>query len=374
MKVLHIVEAFAGGILTYLKTLVNGLDDDYQCYILYARRSETPVDLNELFPRAVLIESRMLTREISPFKDVSAIAEARRTIKEINPDIIYAHSSKAGAVARIANIGLKNVCIYNPHGWSFNMKGAPKKQRLYSELERILAPLCDRIICISNAEKTAALRNKVCGEEKITVIHNGIDIEQHSRRVDTQISRRRLQIPDEAFVVGMVGRISRQKAPDVFVRMAEAVQKKIPDACFLMVGDGDMREEVEALIKKTGMEDSFRMTGWVDNPQDYVALFDVAVLLSRWEGFGLVLPEYMLERKPIVAAQVDAIPELIQDGVNGLLVATEDSAAAGNAVYELYRNEELRESLARQGFLTVHEKYDVKRVIEAHMCLFQQLL
>lgn len=373
MKVLHIVEAFAGGILTYLKTLVNEMDEDYQCYILYARRSETPDDLDSIFGKAILIESKNLTREIDLLRDVSAIAEARRIIKEIRPDIVYAHSSKAGAVARIANVGLKSSCIYNPHGWAFNMKGSLKKQKVYAALERMLAPFCDKIICISNTEKRSALKNGVGRENQITVIQNGIDMEQKPHRTDLQVNREGLNIPQESFVVGMVGRLSRQKAPDVFVYMAKQVLENIPDAYFLMVGDGDMREEMEALIQSLGLADRFRLTGWADNPREYVDLFDVAVLLSRWEGFGLVIPEYMLAKKPIVAAAVDAIPELIQDRVNGLLVTAENPAGACSAVCELYQDQVLRENLIRQGTLDVREKYDAKRVVEAHIRLFQQL-
>lgn len=373
MKVLHIVEAFAGGVLTYLKTLVNGLDETYQCYILYARRSETPDNLDSIFGKAILIESKNLTREIDLLRDVSAVAETRNIIKEINPDIVYAHSSKAGTIARLANVGLKSSCIYNPHGWAFNMTGSRQKQRVYAALERIMAPLCDKIICISHTEKRSALKNGVGRENQITVIQNGIDMELHPCRTDLQVNREKLDIPQEAFVVGMVGRLARQKAPDVFVYMAKQVLENIPDAYFLMVGDGDMREEMEALIQFLGLADRFRLTGWVDNPREYVVLFDVAVLLSRWEGFGLVLPEYMLAKKPIVAAAVDAIPELIQDRVNGLLVATEDPEGACGAVCELYQDQVLRENLIRQGALDVYEKYDAKRVVEAHMRLFQQL-
>lgn len=373
MKVLHIVEAFAGGVLTYLKTLVNGLDETYQCYILYARRSETPDDLDSIFGKAILIESKYLTREINLLRDVAALAETRNIIKEINPDIVYAHSSKAGTIARLANVGLKSSCIYNPHGWAFNMTGSRQKQRVYAALERSMAPLCDRIICISHTEKRSALKNGVGRENQITVIQNGINIDLHPCRTNLQVNREKLNIPQEAFVVGMVGRLARQKAPDVFVYMAKQVLENIPDAYFLMVGDGDMREEMEALIQSLGLADRFRLTGWVDNPREYVDLFDVAVLLSRWEGFGLVIPEYMLAKKPIVAAAVDAIPELIQDRVNGLLVTAEDPAGACGAVCELYQDQVLRENLIRQGALDVYEKYDAKRVVEAHMRLFQQL-
>ena len=172
----------------------------------------------------------------------------------------------------------------------------------------------------------------------------------------------------------MVGRIAEQKAPDVFVEMAQNVAKRIPEAFFLIVGDGELRDQIEVQIELAGLREQFYITGWVENPQDYMRLFDVAVLLSRWEGFGLVLPEYMLARKPIVATKVDAIPELIKDRVNGLLVEPDDPRAAYDAVCELHRTPELRKKLVLQGVQEVYEKYDIRRVAQAHMDIFREIV
>ena len=129
-------------------------------------------------------------------------------------------------------------------------------------------------------------------------------------------------------LTSLVGRISPQKAPDVFVRMASEVVKKIPKAWFVIVGDGEQREEILALAEQLGIADRLTITGWTENPIDYMKLFDQAVLLSRWEGFGLVLAEYMTLEKPIVATAVDAIPDLITDYENGLLVESDSPEKA----------------------------------------------
>lgn len=368
IRILHIAQS-AGGVKRYIQMLVKYLDHTvFENYLLVSNDT----DISTYTSVSDHVEQIDMRREIG-LHDVSSIVAVRKVIRRTQPDIIYAHSSKAGALARLANLGLNRPCIYNPHGWAFNMKESPKKQKLYAVLERVLTPLSDEIICISNTEKKSALQNRICSESKITVIQSGIDLERFSEKPEKPLSRNTLHIPENAFIVGMVGRLAKQKAPDVFVEMAKEVLKNIPEAYFLMVGDGELRQQTEAQIAAAGMKDRFYITGWTDTPQDYVNLFDVAVLLSRWEGFGLVLPEYMLAGKPIVAAKVDAIPELIQDRVNGLLVEPEAPRAACDAVYELYRDAELREKFVRQGALDVYEKYDVKRVAEAHKCLFQRL-
>lgn len=125
------------------------------------------------------------------------------------------------------------------------------------------------------------------------------------------VKRKDLNIPEDAFVVGMVGRMSPQKAPDVFIKMAKLVKDAVPNAHFIIVGNGNQEVEIRKYAEDNGFSDSLHITGWVENPMSYVELLDVACLLSRWEGFGLALPEYMMVGKPIVASRVDAIPNIV---------------------------------------------------------------
>lgn len=369
IRILHIAQS-AGGVKRYIQMLLKYMDHAaFENYLLVSNDTET----DDYAMLSDYVEQIDMRREIG-LHDIHSVIETHKVIKRLRPDIIYAHSSKAGALARLANLGLNRVCIYNPHGWSFNMKGSSKKQKMYAVLERILAPFSDKIICISDTEKMTALQNKICEKDKLWVIHNGIEIKDSISNKDTNISREGLNIPENAFVVGMVGRIAEQKSPDVFVEMARNVAKKIPEALFLIVGDGELRDQIESQIESTGLRERFHITGWVDNPQDYMRLFDVAVLLSRWEGFGLVLPEYMLARKPIVATRADAIPELIQDRVNGLLVPVENPTAASDAVEELYQDAQMRDRIVQQGLQDVYQKYDVRRVAEEHMALFRSII
>lgn len=104
----------------------------------------------------------------------------------------------------------------------------------------------------------------------------------------------------------------------------------------------------------------------------YVELFDVACLLSRWEGFGLALPEYMMAGKPIVASRVDAIPNIIKDGENGLLVEVDDAAGASKAVLRIYKEKDLKEKIIAQGLEDVHNRFNARRVSEEHSKLFDK--
>ena len=367
IRILHVAQA-AGGVDRYIRMLLKYLDKEKFENILVCSQDFHEEDYRDLVDSFEQVE---MTRAIGS-SDLKAIKEVRALIKKYNPDIVYAHSSKAGAITRVADIGLKNHCIYNPHGWAFNMRCSAKKKAMYTAIEKIAAPFCDKIICISDAEKQSALDKKICREDKLQVIFNGVDIESYENGVRGTIKRIDLNIPEDAFVVGMVGRMSPQKAPDVFVKMAKHVKDEVPNAHFIIVGNGNQEDEIRKYAEDNGFSNSLHITGWGDNPMSYVELFDVACLLSRWEGFGLALPEYMMAGKPIVASRVDAIPNIIRNGENGLLVEVDDDIGASKAVLRILREDGLRKKIVAQGLEDVHNRFNARRVSEEHSKLFNK--
>ena len=189
-----------------------------------------------------------------------------------------------------------------------------------------------------------------------------------------KIQRKSIGIPEDAYIIGNVGRLSKQKAPDVFVEAAALIKQKIPNAYFIMVGDGNERSKVEKLIQKYELSKSFMITGWVNNAISYMNLFDVGTLLSRWEGFGLVLAEYMLCGIPIVASKVDAIPYVVRDGEDGVLVPVDDPEAVAQKIFSLFKDSSLCKTLINNGKITVQRRFDGKRLAKEHEFLFESLM
>lgn len=369
IRILHVAQA-AGGVDRYIRMLLKYLDKEKFENILVCSQDFNEEDYKGLVDYFEQVE---MTRAIGS-NDLKAIKSVRTLIKKYNPDIVYAHSSKAGAIARVADIGFKNHCVYNPHGWAFNMRCSAKKRAVYTAIEKIAAPFCDKIICISDAEKQSAIDKKICKENKLQVIFNGVDIEGYENGQHGVIKKRDLNIPEEAFVVGMVGRMSPQKAPDIFIKMAKQVKDKVPNAHFIIVGNGEQDTEIREYAEDNDFSESLHITEWVDNPMSYVEIFDVACLLSRWEGFGLALPEYMMAGKPIVASRVDAIPNVIRNGENGLLVEADDANGASEAVLQIYQEDDLRDRLVTQGLEDVHNRFNARRVSAEHEKLFERIM
>ncbi len=369
IKILHVAQA-AGGVDRYIQMLLKYLNKDLFDNILICSQDFHEEDYTNLVSD---FEQIVMNREIGS-EDIKAIRKVRKLIKKYQPDIVYSHSSKAGAITRIANIGIKNHCIYNPHGWAFNMRCSNGKKILYAFIERTLALFCEKIICISDAEKKSALNKKICRKNKLQVIFNGIDVAAYENAVHGEVKRKDLDIPKDAFVVGMVGRISAQKAPDIFIKVAKLIKNEIPSAHFIIVGSGNQEGDIKEYASDNNFLDSLHITGWVENPMSYIELFDVACLLSRWEGFGLVLPEYMLAEKPIVASRVDAIPNIIRDGENGLLVRVDDVNDVYNAIMKYYKDPSMKELIVTCGLKDVKEKFNAVRVSEEHESLFKNMM
>lgn len=367
IRVLHVAEA-AGGVERYLEALFKYTDHDQVENILICSQNYDYEKMKQLTDRVIVIKMAHQIDSKADFKSIKAI---RHYIRQIKPDIVYAHSSKAGALARIADLGINNKVIYNPHGWAFNMQQSAKKE-MYKWVERILAYFCDKIVCISDAERESALREKICNPDKLQVIYNGIDLEEINSTVP--IKRIELGIPNDAFVVGMVGRLSKQKAPDTFVKAAKLIKEAIPNAYFLMVGDGELRNQIEDMIQQYGLDSSFLITGWVDNPITYMKIMDVGMLLSRWEGFGLVLPEYMACDVPIVATNVDAIPNIIKNEKNGLLIKKDNYKLSAEAVIKIFKNKKLRQKLIYEEKSIVQKRFSIDRVSQQTYKLYINLI
>ena len=364
IKIMHIVQS-PGGVARYLSMYLKYSDKNRFEHILICSLDYKMEKMESLVEH---IEYLSMGRQISIINDAKGIWAIRKFIKKYMPDVIYAHSSKAGALGRLADVGFKNIVLYNPHGWAFNMNDISAiKKKVYALIEKVLSYKTDMIIAISAWEKESAAKYKICCSDKIHIIPSGVDVclyDEKQGRYD--LNRSKLNISVDSYVIGMVGRISYGKGPDLFVKAAALIKNKIPNAFFVIVGEGEERSSIENLLSEMGLKEDFLITGWVSNPMEYIQLFDQAMLLTRWEGFGLVLTEYMLAEKPIITTRVGAVPDLMQHGKNGVMIDVGDIEGIAEASYKLYTDNEYRQTLVSNGRLTVRNRYDVRCTVIEH--------
>ncbi|PRR85662.1 glycosyltransferase family 4 protein [Clostridium luticellarii] len=372
IRILHIAQS-NGGVLEYLKMLIKYMDTEkFEFYLLASKEyEEERKNFEEI---GCKLDTIVMVREISPNLDLKSIIAIRRYIKKVNPDIIHLHSSKAGALGRIASMFLSIPVVYNAHGWAFDMDVSNKKKLIYAYVEKMLANFTDVIVNISDHEKSNQLKYNIKPKKYTEVIYNGIDLRRYKIKYNIKKIKSELNIPFNAFVVGMVGRISAQKSPESFIQIANSLKKKLDCCYFILVGGGELRDKVEQLICKYGLRNNLLITGWTDEVPKYISLFDVGILTSKWEGFGLVLAEYMASKKPVVAFNSGGIHDVVKNNYNGLLINYGDIDGFCDAIIKIKTNNKLKDKLVNNGYKSANEKFNAERVAREHEKLYLELI
>lgn len=219
-------------------------------------------------------------------------------------------------------------------------------------INRILFRHClTHVIANSEATKRSILRNnpRLFPEEMIRVIYNGIDFEGF----DNTNSR-----PSSKFTIGTIGRMAQQKRHDLLVEIAGKLRETGFECWVLIGGDGELHGKIRDMIDQRGLQDMVELTGFVENPHNYLQGIDIFVLTSEWEGFGYVLAEAMRAGKPIVAFDTSSVGEVVDNGNTGLLVPFGDIEAFAQAVRTLADDAELRRKMGMAGYERAHRLFN----------------
>lgn len=306
-KILLFVEAFGGGVFTYMVDLANSLSDTYDVYIAHGMRDQTPLDYSSYFKDSIhLIHIHEYTRSISPMIDMKAMIRMKQIAREIEPDIIHLHSSKSGVLGRIAFQSRDYPLFYTPHGYSFLMDSCRKSKKvMYKIIERICGLRKCKTISCSEGEYRESIRLV----RNSTYINNGINmgyITDLLNKVET-ISEHK-----KGLVVFTLGRVCFQKNPELF----NAIAEKFQDIKFLWIGDGELRDKLTS--------PNIEVTGWVSREEALQKSLDADIFLltSLWEGLPISLLESMFMKKLCIVSDVIGNHDVIKNGYNGFVCNT----------------------------------------------------
>jgi len=299
-KILMVVEALGGGVFTYVSQLSNDMCDNFDIYVAYAIRSQTPKNFTEFFDSRVhLIEVHNFGNLKNLFSDIKVIQELRKIEKEIQPDVIHLHSSIAGGFGRLAYKGKKNTVIYTPHGYSYIMCGENTiKGKFYKAMERYLGKKnCMTLTCCKSEDEEAKIWSK-----RTAYIETGVNLQDLSASLDNIEPMK-----NEKFTVFTLGRVCVQKQPQLFNRIAGLV----PEARFLWIGTEELENELNA--------SNLEITGWKPRKEALAIAkgADVFILCSLGEAIAMSLVENMFIKKLCLVSNVIGNKSVIQNGING---------------------------------------------------------
>lgn len=308
MKILHVGEYVNGGIATYLKTLLNGLQryNDIENYLLISEYKSQQGWENITKKVFYYKYKRSIANIFSAIKQIHAV------IKDINPDIIHVHSTWAGLFVRLPYLLKKRKAkiIYQSHGWSFLMDTSKYKKNIYAFVEKILSIPTDKIINISNYEQNQAIKYGL-NKNKMVMIYNGVEDKVNKSNLKLNWDKNKINLL-------FVGRLDRQKGLDLFL---DVYNKMELDNIHLYVIGTSVLDN--SLPKNT---ETVTYLGWVDNKDidAYYQACDAVIMPSRWEGFGLVAIEAMRNSKPVIVSDAGALSELVQDKISGYVFNLKD--------------------------------------------------
>lgn len=350
-----VCEAFGGGVFTYVSQLCNDMVDEFEVYLAYSIRPQTPKNYREFLDKKVhLIEVKHFGVKglTNIANDIETINELQTIEKKIKPDIIHLHSSVAGGIGRLAFNGKKSTVVYTPHGYAHILMGNNMKCKMYGLMESILGHISNAITltCCESEDEIAKRLTK-----RTAYIETGINLEDLSETLNGIAP-----VKNKKFTVFTLGRICVQKQPQLFNRIAELV----PEARFVWIGSGELENQLTA--------PNIEVTGWKPRKEALAMAkgADAFVLCSLGEAIAMSLIENMYIKKLVFVSNVMGNKSVIHDGINGYICETPEDYA--NKIHAAMRN--FPSELPEMAYQDVLKIYNTKAMKEKYIKFYKKII
>jgi glycosyltransferase involved in cell wall biosynthesis len=317
-----------------------------------------------------------LTREVNPWKDLRTLWSLIRLFRQERPAIVHTHTSKAGALGRLAAwmTGVP-VVIHTPHGHVFYGHFGPVGSWVFLRLERILARLTTRMIGLTESERDDHLQRHVGRADRFAVVPSGIDLERFRQAGRVKGNRPAFfACPSDAIVVGSVGWLTPIKGHRFLVEAIAELKPAFPNLYGVILGSGDLREELSALAERLRIKDCTQFLGERTDVEACLTGMDYFVLPSLNEGMGRALVEAMAAGLPVVATSVGGVPALIEHERTGLLVPPGDARALAEALRKFLERPKWAKQVGAAASQAIGPRFDSRAMVQAIDRLYEETL
>lgn len=372
INILYLIDTYrnGGGTESHLADVTTYLNRDKFNYIMCS------FDLQEC-PFVARIRSGGTPIEYIPLTKIylpSAFSRARKLIKLIKDhqiDIVQTFHFKSDTfgvlVSKLA--GVRTII-------SSRRDLGDLKKRRHLFLNKAINPLIDHFIVVCNSVRNVMRNVEGVPEDKMTTVYNGVQLRRFqpcTSSVPIAI-KRELEIPDNAFVVGSIAYLRPEKAYHIFFQAMEEIQHFIKPWCALIVGDGPLKESLQILCKKMGIDRNVRFVGSVVDVPQYISLMDLLCLVpNKNEGFSNAILEAMAMQKPVIATDVGGNAEAVEDGQTGILIPPNDSKRLVEAILKLYTDIDLRTQMGDKGRRRIENNFSLQHMIMSMEDLYSQI-
>lgn len=355
-KVLFVVtKSGLGGASRSVRELAEGLSETADVAVAAGGAGELFTVLAEKNIRTIPIPD--LGRDISLVKETRSFLFFIDLFKNEAPDVVHLHSPKAGGLGALAAriVGVKKI-IYTAHGWAF-FEDRPWWQKILIRLFSYVTVLLTTTTIAVSKKDAHAFRGWPFIKNKMVHIPNGVSVATPLSRTE---AREKLGLKADTFVIGTIAELHKNKG---LIYLIEAVEK-IPNAIFVIIGEGEERKRLQLSIAAHRLEDRITLAGYIPEAHTLIPAFDIFVLPSVKEGLPYVLLEAGARGKPVVATNVGGIPEIIEDGKTGFLVPPKNPNALAQALTRLQNDSPIRTLLAENIQKKVSKEFSFKLMIE----------
>jgi glycosyltransferase involved in cell wall biosynthesis len=306
---------------------------------------------------------RHLTAPIRPWQDVQALGEIRRALAEVKPELVAAHSSKAGLLGRLVARSLRIPVVFTVHGWAFTPGVPGSRAAVYRRLERMAGPLASRLITVSEFDRRLALEARIAEPDRIVTVHNGMPDVPPVLRADPERTPPRIV---------MVARFEPQKDHATLIRALGGLRDLAWELD--LIGGGPGMPAMQGLAGELGVADRIRFLGQRMDVHQLLADAQLAVLISNWEGLPLSVLEAMRAGLPVVASDVGGIAETIRDGQTGYVVARGAVDQVRDRLRRLLADPSLRKSFGAAGRASYERQFTLEHCVSRTLAVYQSVL
>ncbi|MDD5492486.1 MAG: glycosyltransferase family 4 protein [bacterium] len=376
LKVAHIITQLelGGAQENTLYTVTHLPPQSYECFLVSGQGGHLDnTAVKNLEKRVIFVPS--LNRPVNPWKDLLALLAIYRICRKEKFDLVHTHSSKAGILGRWAAklAGVKKI-VHTYHGFGFNDFQKPWTKWLFIWIERFTAYITDVLVVVSAENTKKALANKIGKIGQYIVIHSGIKAGDYQNlNIDKAREKKKIGLPEQAPVVGMIACFKPQKAPLDFVRIAQLVKVKIPQVKFVMIGDGELRPAIESLVAELSLKDTVKLLGWRDDIPVMIKLMDVCVLTSLWEGLPRVILEAFVSGVPVVATPADGTREVVKHGLTGYLAGFHDLTAFTALISACLESPEKNKKIVENAGNLITGSFNIDTMVQDIANLYESL-
>ncbi|MBI3820358.1 MAG: glycosyltransferase family 4 protein [Planctomycetes bacterium] len=381
-RVLLVMESTIGGTRRHLNQLATLLPRDRFDITVAAsaeRDATFRLDMEAMRKSGADVVELPMVRNIDASTDRRHVRELRALMRNRKFDIVHAHSSKAGALARYASwregVGRR---VFTPHTFGFAFAGgfSPWKRAVYYCIERALGKITDRIICVSPSEAAQARRLRIVAADRIRTVENGIDPKPYLSTPDRASARKILKLPKDGRIVCIVALLNSAKGQ---LEAVEAMAAMPADArpllyCIGGVSDAAYGAAVKRAIEKHKLHERVLLIGHRDDVPLWLAASDFVLCPSRWEGMPYAVLEAMAAGRAVVATMTNGARDAIEDAVTGWLVPVGDTKALAAKIGMLLSDPDRRESFEKNGRERVLSKYSIENMIQKTAAVYDEVL